>query len=143
MFLLVTLYSFQGLPLGFILSTVPILFKKYLTYSEIGVIMMCTMPFSFKVLWSPFVEFYHIERIGKRKGQRPHADVIGDVALEFRRRQPEVSIGARNRIARMIAQDQQAAVRIAGNLLDRGGIRVRRGGKTRRTQSPKISEGLA
>ena len=29
--------------------------------------MMCTMPFSFKVLWSPFVEFYHIERVGKRK----------------------------------------------------------------------------
>ena len=67
LFLLVTLYSFQGLPLGFFLSTVPILFKKYLTYSEIGVIMMCTMPFSFKVLWSPFVEFYHIERVGKRK----------------------------------------------------------------------------
>ena len=67
LFLLVTLYSFQGLPLGFFLSTVPILFKKYLTYSEIGVIMMCTMPFSFKVLWSPFVEFYHLERVGKRK----------------------------------------------------------------------------
>lgn len=29
--------------------------------------MMCTMPFSFKVLWSPFVEFYHIQSIGKRK----------------------------------------------------------------------------
>lgn len=29
--------------------------------------MLCTMPFSFKVLWSPFVEFYHIEWIGKRK----------------------------------------------------------------------------
>ena len=60
MILLVILYSFQGLPLGFFLTTVPILFKKYLSYNEIGVIMMCTMPFSFKVLWSPFVEFYHI-----------------------------------------------------------------------------------
>lgn len=29
--------------------------------------MLCTMPFSFKVLWSPFVEFYHIKAIGKRK----------------------------------------------------------------------------
>lgn len=29
--------------------------------------MLCTMPFSFKVLWSPFVEFYHFESIGKRK----------------------------------------------------------------------------
>ena len=67
MVLLVILYSFQGLPLGFFLSTVPILFKKYLSYSQIGEIMLCTMPFSFKVLWSPFVEFYHIESVGKRK----------------------------------------------------------------------------
>ena len=29
--------------------------------------MLCTMPFSFKVLWSPFVEFYSIERFGKRR----------------------------------------------------------------------------
>ena len=65
--LLVILYGFQGLPLGFFLSSVPIIFKKYLTYSEIGEIMICTMPFSFKVLWSPFVEFYHISWIGKRK----------------------------------------------------------------------------
>ena len=65
--LLVILYGFQGLPLGFFLSSVPIIFKKYLTYSEIGEIMICTMPFSFKVLWSPFVEFYHIKWIGKRK----------------------------------------------------------------------------
>ena len=67
MVLLVILYSFQGLPLGFFLSSVPIIFKKYLTYSQIGEIMFCTMPFSFKVLWSPFVEFYSIESIGKRR----------------------------------------------------------------------------
>ena len=29
--------------------------------------MMCTLPFSFKVLWSPFVEFYHFESVGKRR----------------------------------------------------------------------------
>ena len=67
MVLLVVLYSFQGLPLGFFLSTVPILFKKYLTYTEIGQIMVCTMPFSFKVVYSPFVEFYHIKALGKRR----------------------------------------------------------------------------
>ena len=67
MVLLVILYSFQGLPLGFFLSSVPIIFKKYLTYSQIGEIMLCTLPFSFKVLWSPFVEFYSIESIGKRR----------------------------------------------------------------------------
>jgi hypothetical protein len=61
------LYALQGLPIGFFLSSIPVIFKKYLTYSEIGVIMMCTMPFSLKVLWSPFVEFYYSEKFGKRR----------------------------------------------------------------------------
>ena len=30
--LLVVLYMFQGLPMGMFLSSVPLLFKKYLTY---------------------------------------------------------------------------------------------------------------
>ena len=45
----------------------PIIFKKYLTYTQIGEIMMCTLPFSFKVFWSPFVEFYHFKSVGKRR----------------------------------------------------------------------------
>ena len=28
---------------------------------------LCSWPFSFKVLWSPFVEFFYIKEIGKRK----------------------------------------------------------------------------
>jgi len=67
MILLMVLYSFQGLPMGLFLSTIPLLFKQFLTYQEIGVVMMATMPFSFKVFWSPFVELYHIPGMGKRK----------------------------------------------------------------------------
>lgn len=29
--------------------------------------MVCTLPFSFKVLYSPFVEFYHLPSLGKRR----------------------------------------------------------------------------
>ena len=32
MILLSVLYAFQGLPIGLFLSTVPILFKKYMSY---------------------------------------------------------------------------------------------------------------
>jgi PAT family acetyl-CoA transporter-like MFS transporter 1 len=67
MVLLVILYAFQGLPFGMFLSTIPILFKKDLTYAELGVIMLCNMPFSFKVFWSPIVEFNYSESFGKRK----------------------------------------------------------------------------
>jgi PAT family acetyl-CoA transporter-like MFS transporter 1 len=59
MALLTVLYGFQGLPLGLFLSSVPILFKKYMTYQEIGVIMLCTLPFSVKILWAPIVDLYH------------------------------------------------------------------------------------
>ena len=65
--MLVVLYFFQGIPLGLFLSTVPVIFKKYLTYSEIGVIMTCTLPFSLKLFWSPIVEFYYFKSFGKRK----------------------------------------------------------------------------
>jgi len=65
--LLVILYVFQGLPMGLFLNSIPVLFKKDLSYAEVGVIMMCTMPYSFKVLWSPIVELYYIPSIGKRK----------------------------------------------------------------------------
>ena len=53
--------------MGFFLGSVPIIFKKYLTYAQMGEIMLCTAPFSFKLLWSPFIEFYYSERIGKRR----------------------------------------------------------------------------
>jgi PAT family acetyl-CoA transporter-like MFS transporter 1 len=53
-----------------------VLFKKYLTYTEIGQIMVCTMPFSFKVLYSPFVEFYHLPALGKRRSWIVPAQLI-------------------------------------------------------------------
>lgn len=67
MILLMVLYGFQGLPMGLFLKSVPLLFKQYLTYSELGVIMMATMPYSFKVFWAPIVELYYFQALGKRK----------------------------------------------------------------------------
>ena len=65
--LLSALYMLQGLSLGFFLVGFPVVFKKYLTYSELGLIMMCTMPFSLKLFWSPIIEFYYLKSFGKRK----------------------------------------------------------------------------
>ena len=67
LFLLMILYTFQGLTFGLFLSTVPIVFKQYLNYNELGVVMLCTMPYSFKVFWSPLIELYSIPGFGKRK----------------------------------------------------------------------------
>ena len=65
--LLIGLYTLQGLCAGFFMISVPIIFKKYLTYSELSVIMMCTAPFTFKVFWSPVVEFFYNQKFGRRK----------------------------------------------------------------------------
>ena len=67
MILLVSLYNFQGMMFGFFMMTLPIIFKPYLSYSQVGTIMLCSIPFSFKLLWSPFVEFYYFKSIGKRR----------------------------------------------------------------------------
>jgi len=93
--LLIVLYSFQGVPLGLFMVTVPVLFKKFLTYSEIGVIMMCTLPFSFKVLWSPFVEFYHFKSIGKRKSWIIPTQLIMCVVLTYLREHLETLLIAK------------------------------------------------
>ena len=81
--LLVILYTFQGLPMGLFLNTVPMLFKKYLTYQEIGVVMLCTMPFSFKVFWSPIVELYSLPMCGKRKSWVVPSQLIGCAILYY------------------------------------------------------------
>ena len=65
--LLVIMYSFQGLTWGFFMSSVPLIFKQYLTYGELGALLRCTLPFSLKLLWSPFVEIYHFKSFGRRK----------------------------------------------------------------------------
>ena len=61
------------------------MFKKYLSYTEIGQIMICTMPFTFKVLYSPFVEFYHIKAVGKRRSWIIPAQFIMTASLYYLR----------------------------------------------------------
>ena len=83
MLLLVVLYGFQGLPMGLFLNSIPLLFKQYLSYKEIGVVMMSTMPYSFKVFWAPIVELYHIPGCGKRKSWVVPTQLIGCCILYY------------------------------------------------------------
>jgi hypothetical protein len=83
MFLLVVLYMFQGLPMGLFLQSIPVIFKKYLSYQEVGVIMMATMPYSFKFFWAPLVELYYMPQIGKRKSWIVPMQLIGSGILFY------------------------------------------------------------
>jgi PAT family acetyl-CoA transporter-like MFS transporter 1 len=44
---------------------------------------MCTMPYSFKVFWSPIVELYHIPGYPKRKSWVVPTQLIGSCILFF------------------------------------------------------------
>lgn len=39
----------------------------YAHNKDVGIFTMCLIPFSFKFLWSPLLDYYFIEKIGKRK----------------------------------------------------------------------------
>jgi PAT family acetyl-CoA transporter-like MFS transporter 1 len=65
--LLVLLYMVQGVPLGFVMGTLPFLLKKHLTYTQIGIFTMASYPYSLKLLWSPLVDSFFSHRVGRRK----------------------------------------------------------------------------
>ena len=69
--------------MGLFLQSIPVIFKKYLTYQEVGVIMMATMPYSFKVFWAPLVEIYYFPQIGKRKSWIVPMQIIGSIILFY------------------------------------------------------------
>ncbi len=57
----------QGFVIGLFLETIQIKLKKDFSYSEIGVFLLCSYPFSLKVFWSPIVDTYYVRSIGLRR----------------------------------------------------------------------------
>lgn len=54
-----------------------------MSYEEIGQIMLCTMPFTYKVFWAPFVDLYYIPSLGKRKSWVIPCQMIGSMVLFY------------------------------------------------------------
>ena len=44
------------MPIGLAFGTMPFLLKARLSYADVGVFMLCTYPYSIKLLWSPVVD---------------------------------------------------------------------------------------
>uniref|UniRef100_A0A2S2QHE6 Acetyl-coenzyme A transporter 1 n=1 Tax=Sipha flava TaxID=143950 RepID=A0A2S2QHE6_9HEMI len=67
-FLLILLYTMQGMPLG-LSSAVPILLQsnKNVTYRDQALFSLVGWPFSLKILWAPLVDALYIQKIGRRK----------------------------------------------------------------------------
>lgn len=66
-FLLLILYMVQGVPMGFLSVTLPVILKKYFTYTELGIIALCPFAYKIKFLFSVVVDTKYIRWIGKRR----------------------------------------------------------------------------
>lgn len=65
--LLVSLYFLQGIPMGLAMGSVPIILKRHLSYSQVGVFSLAAYPYSLKLLWSPIVDAVWSPILGRRK----------------------------------------------------------------------------
>ncbi|KAF0770586.1 acetyl-coenzyme A transporter 1-like, partial [Aphis craccivora] len=84
-FLLVLLYTIQGIPLGLSAGLPIILQSKYMvTYNDQGSYSFVMWPYTIKLLWAPIVDSFYIRRIGRRKSWFiPVQYLIGALLLYF------------------------------------------------------------
>jgi MFS transporter, PAT family, beta-lactamase induction signal transducer AmpG len=69
-FAVVTLFSFaSGLPLGLVWIAIPVWLKDIgVDIRVVGLLTLFQAPWSFKFLWSPFVDRYRLPFLGRRRG---------------------------------------------------------------------------
>jgi PAT family acetyl-CoA transporter-like MFS transporter 1 len=65
--LLVLLYFLQGLPMGLAMGSVPLLLKKHVSYTQMGIFTLASYPYSLKLFWSPIVDAVWSPKVGRRK----------------------------------------------------------------------------
>lgn len=95
--LLIFLYFLQGVPIGLALGSVPIILKKHLSYSQVGIFSLAAYPYSLKLLWSPIVDAVWSPVLGRRKSwilPMQMCSGIGMIYLGSRIKQMMVSAGA-------------------------------------------------
>jgi PAT family acetyl-CoA transporter-like MFS transporter 1 len=66
-FLLLVLYTLQGIPMG-LSGSVPIILRENgSTYEQLSLFSLVSLPFSLKLLWAPLVDSIYSPSIGRRK----------------------------------------------------------------------------
>ncbi|KYN99737.1 putative acetyl-CoA transporter [Plasmodium gaboni] len=63
---LLSLYTIQGVPIG-VSSVVPLIIQDKVSYSQLSILSLVSLPFSIKLLWAPIVDSVYNKRIGRRK----------------------------------------------------------------------------
>lgn len=57
----------QGIPIGLTFGTIPFLLKPHVSYSQLALFSLSSWPYSLKLLYSPIVDAWFWNRLGRRK----------------------------------------------------------------------------
>ncbi|CRG99219.1 acetyl-CoA transporter, putative, partial [Plasmodium relictum] len=63
---LLLLYTIQGVPIG-VSSIIPLIIQDKVSYSQLSIFSLVSLPFSLKLLWAPIVDSVYNKKIGRRK----------------------------------------------------------------------------
>jgi MFS transporter, PAT family, solute carrier family 33 (acetyl-CoA transportor), member 1 len=81
--ILLLLYIVQGVPFGFFIITLPVMMKKYFTYTELGIIALSTFGYMTKFIFSFVVDTKYIDKIGKRRTWIVPTQIIAGVTMWY------------------------------------------------------------
>eukprot|EP00927_Polykrikos_kofoidii_P066772 TRINITY_DN62338_c0_g1_i1.p1 TRINITY_DN62338_c0_g1~~TRINITY_DN62338_c0_g1_i1.p1 ORF type:complete len:519 (-),score=73.77 TRINITY_DN62338_c0_g1_i1:16-1572(-) len=82
-FLLLLLYTLQGVPMG-LSSVLPLIMKERdVSFSQLATFSLNSYPFSLKILWAPIVDTAYSERFGRRKTWMVPAQLLIGLIMLF------------------------------------------------------------
>jgi PAT family acetyl-CoA transporter-like MFS transporter 1 len=83
LFLLLILYIVQGMPMGFLLGSMPVMLKKYFDYTELGIIALSPVAYQIKFIFAVLVDTKYFEWLGKRKSWIIPAQLLAGLLMYY------------------------------------------------------------
>ncbi|CDU16798.1 acetyl-CoA transporter, putative [Plasmodium yoelii] len=92
---LLLLYTIQGVPIG-VSSVVPLIIQDKVSYSQLSMLSLISIPFSLKLLWAPIIDAIYIKRFGRRKSWIIPLQLICSLLMIFYSLRVSTWLGERN-----------------------------------------------
>ncbi|KJP86588.1 hypothetical protein AK88_03784 [Plasmodium fragile] len=97
---LLLLYTIQGVPIG-VSSVVPLIIQDKVSYSQLSILSLVSIPFSLKLLWAPLVDSVYHKKIGRRKSWIIPLQLICSFSMICCGRHVSAWLGERGNIANL------------------------------------------
>ncbi|VEV55317.1 acetyl-CoA transporter, putative [Plasmodium vinckei vinckei] len=92
---LLLLYTIQGVPIG-VSSVVPLIIQDKVSYSQLSMLSLSSIPFSLKLLWAPIIDSVYIKKFGRRKSWIIPLQLICSLLMIFYSLRVSTWLGERN-----------------------------------------------